>query len=238
MVERRPRGKHLNEASYSPCGLLRRPPDCPHRWKGGSREGRGWAFTGMLTIGVRNTREDRPSCHTNCIEARKQRRGDGPQQPTGQWRCPHPDSWWGRDTQVLPPQTGPDQVPEWRNHLCTATCSSFRTDKNSLFLRLIPLFAMTCWRTYSGVGIFGFSESSIPAHQPSPLLCPVCPQLQESQRQCLFQEENLTTTLCSTSPQHLWATESSTGGQSGSLIFPHLIDITYKVLLMPRNGRR
>lgn len=108
--------------------------------------------------------------------------------------------------------------------------------RNSLFLRLIPHFAMICWRTYSGVGIFGFSESSIPAHQPPPLLCPVCPQLQESQQQCLFQEEKLTTTLCSTSPQHLWATEFSTGGQAGSPTFTQLIDIIYKVLLMPKNG--
>lgn len=54
-----------------------------------------------------------------------------------------------------------------------STAPAVRSEiRNSLSLRLIPLFASACGISYPKVGIFGFSESSIPACQPLPLLMP------------------------------------------------------------------
>ena len=60
----------------------------------------------------------------------------------------------------------PSTAPGWRVHLCMATywCQGFRSsssrvrDKEFSVLEASPLSASACWRSYPGVGIWGFHK--------------------------------------------------------------------------------
>lgn len=51
-----------------------------------------------------NTIEDRPSCYTNCTEARKWRKGDGIQWSISLLWLSAPHLWWRKDIKILPLQ--------------------------------------------------------------------------------------------------------------------------------------
>lgn len=71
-----PRGRHQSEASCSFSSPLRIPSDCPHRWKGGSAEGRSWASSGVSTIWAQEAQE-RAGPPTTQLQRSKEAGGRG-----------------------------------------------------------------------------------------------------------------------------------------------------------------
>lgn len=110
--------------------------------------------------------------------------------------------------------------------------------RNSFSFRLFPILLLHVEGLNQGEE-FGFSESSFPTYQPPPLLCPMCPGLQETRvpRAGTIPRRNrhyhMAMLYFSTAPLGNNTTKSSTGAKWGSPILTQLIGIIYKVLSMP-----